>query len=911
MKALFIQLFLITTLLSLVGCGSKENSVSLKVSSSFAMTNAGYTGGLVVSGKNAIGQRFVKTVFGGTSLDIVLPDGAWDISVVGWDGSAPTAGQAPFDGVPYCGKASINLASNDASVSVKVNSANCLTSDFSGGAFVDTTPAQPVIHPLKIVTCGSFYKHNIFPATKITAANAAGISSDFCSNVADHPLELKSRTKSIKLIPIDKSFNGAYSGQPANNPFCLTESDGIFHLPQMIPVSGLPIQIALYEDSACQKQSTFLLFPDGLKDGYAPKFDSIFAHKGSDTNPVPSKANRLIISDNGLNRGWSPFYNQMPQMKCSTGFCGDFVALTSGPKYSDAIFDFFMEVDYQGTVNEPQPINFPASSDICTAVVAGHPGSVSGVPNSLDITGCSFSTSNDKGQITLMVKPQTGGTCSIEQNGICRSPTQKFMLLVNGEYKEIYFNGKKDYGTNQPVQFGHLYVPVRQATVSSSCGIYNFLNITATSNNVLEPIIVCTPTSPPMLVAKPYYNPTNKSFQVDDSGTYYGQISFDDATTSEFKNLVMLPPDAREQRNLMSVIFESIGGTGFLESFKYDNNNNNGGDDDQSRAYGSIKRAREMFSPDGPGGVFGDANPDVCSSTVGTKQIRHTDKDGTHDYEITVANIDGNTSTDAKHVRPLAYCDDVNLVPGGCVVDAPSNYGRYEKSMLVKKDGVPNEIALFDCGVIGNPGVPTQSGRIESISNEYQEGKYRREKELIYWNTYNQLYARFEIYSRQMESASSNYAVKSRDERRYEKVFKYQAAQDKIHGRVFRYSTNLDSSTSNISQNLTAARFQLYRPSSTWEYSYAFFDFHVPQTTDLFAASGEYLALKQDIFMNNHFCGTNFRFPLPYTYAQNCSTTNFISTEPAPVHGTFNNYEDIKGTAFDPLMNAGYFPISW
>lgn len=104
MKALTIHTILTTSLLMLMGCGSKESNVSLKVTSGFALSSAGYTGGLVVSGKNSTGQRFVKTVFGGSSLSVVLPDGSWELSVVGWDGSAPAINQPPFSGTPYCGK---------------------------------------------------------------------------------------------------------------------------------------------------------------------------------------------------------------------------------------------------------------------------------------------------------------------------------------------------------------------------------------------------------------------------------------------------------------------------------------------------------------------------------------------------------------------------------------------------------------------------------------------------------------------------------------------------------------------------------------------------------------------------------------------------------------------------------------
>jgi hypothetical protein len=884
------------TLLTLVGCGSKENAVSLEVTSSFALSAAGYSGGLVVSGKNAIGQRFVKTVFGGTSLKVVLPDGAWDLSVVGWDGVSP------FNGDAYCGKSSINLSGTDASATVTINEANCLNSDFSGSPFVNTGISK--IYPLKIVTCGAFYKHiSDSSFTKLTEVNSTSATSDFCS-FSVHPVDLRSRTKSIKLIPIDKNFNGAYGGQPSNNPVCVTGSEGVFNLPQQIPVAGLPVQIAFYEDSACKKQSSFVLFPDGLKQGYAAKFDSIVDHKTADAI-MPSVANRLIVSDNGINRGWSPFYAQMPFFKCSTGFCGDFVAGFSSAKYADAIHDYFMEVDYQGTVNEPQPLVFPASSNICSAVIANHPSTVPGYTNYLDTPSCTYSVVDGKGQITVMVKPKVSQSpCLSELNDICRSPAQKFILIVNGEEKEIYFSGKKDYGGSvQPVPFSHLFVPVRQATNISTCLAYDINNVSNAGTNVLQPVLDCVDPAAtlPLILAKAFYNSGNKSFQVEDSGTNWGEITFDDASAAMTKNLLMLPPDAQEQRNLTNLIFETIGGTGWPESFKYENNNDSDGD--EYRAYGSIRRAREIFSPDGPGGLFGDANTDVCSTTVGTKQIRLTHKAQPHDIEITITNINGNTSVDSRHLRPTAYCNDTNLTPGSCGVAAPQNYGKFEKAMLIKEDGVAKEVVLFDCG--------SKIGRYEAVHSDMWGGKYQRGKELMYWNTQNSAYARFERYSRQMESSVSNFASTTRSERSFEKVFKYTGAQDKVHGRFYKYSTYIVPETSAVSQNMTAARFQLYKPSGSWDYSYAFFDFHEPSTNDLFPSTGEYSTLKTDAFTHTHFCGTGFKFPQDFLYNKDCSTSNFISSEVAPLFGTFTSYQHIKGTNFDPIMNSGYFPVSW
>ena len=157
-----------------------------------------------------------------------------------------------------------------------------------------------------------------------------------------------------------------------------------------------------------------------------------------------------------------------------------------------------------------------------------------------------------------------------------------------------------------------------------------------------------------------------------------------------------------------------------------------------------------------------------------------------------------------------------------------------------------------------------------------------------------------------MESSTSNYSVKTFDERKFEKIFK-DSIVDKVHGRVYKYSTYSNPN----SQNVTAERFQIYRPSTDWNYTYAFYDFHEPFATDLFPEIGEYSTLKTETFTNTHFCGSVFTFPQTFSYSTNCSTSNFISSEPNTVHGTFNSYQHIKGTNFDPVMNTGYFPVSW
>ncbi len=913
MKVLLIHCLIVLTLLPLVGCGSKENSVSLKVSTSFAMTAAGFSGGLVVSGKNSIGQRFVKTTFGGSSLNVVLPDGAWDLSVVGWDGVAPYSGDV------YCGKSTINLASSDANKTVSVSKANCLTSDFSGGAYITIPPAAgvpAVIHPLRIVTCGSFYQHNAIGGIN----DIAGISapSNYCT-LPNHPLDLRSQTKSIKFIPIDKNFNGPFSSSTAVSSFCKTTSDGsVFHLTEKIPVSGLPIKIAFYKDSTCQDQNGFVLFPDGIKDGYSLKFDSLLKNNLSDNGGVA--ANQLFVSDNGINRGWSPFYHLMPAMICSGKFCGDFEAATTNPvKYNDAIFDYFLETKHPN--NTSQSLVFPASSDICNTVNA--PTTLSGTTppaNDLATPTCSYSVVNGIGRITVWVKPKT--TCTSGLDSICSSPYNKFVLTVAGQEKEIYFSGKKNYnGSVQPVPFSHIPVGVA-ATTSTDCANVTMTTPTYSVGDVLTPIVSClvstlfTIDAKATLYAMPFYSTTLKTFQVGNYGVNalgtaevnyganYGSVAYTDSTNHS-TNLLMLPPSDQEQKQLMTLLFESIGGIGIPDTFKNDGNFNQ---DSELKAFGALKQAREFLSTDGPSALFDHTG--TCANTVGTKTITMMQQDGLHTMEITISNIAGVSYPDDKFKRPAAYCYDAVIgTPNDCLITAGENYGYFDKSMTIKKDGIPEQIMLFDCG--------SKRGRLESLNRDLRYGQYRREKKLMFWNTTNSLYSRFELYSREMESANSNFSNPTRNQRRFEKFHKADGGENKITGRIYSYELNnyISGGVSSPDTKVHAARISLSKGATDWEYSYSFYKLN-DSPSNLFSTANPYAALKANTFpdADPHFCGTIFRFPLTYAYNTNCSSSGFTTTESPSVFGTFNSYNSVAPSSFDPLMNDVdnvFFPVSW
>jgi len=850
-----------------VSCGSKVSEVNLEVSSSFAITNAGFSGGLVVSGKNTLsGQRFVKTVFGGTSLNVTLPDGTWDMSVVGWDGATPTAGQAPFSGTAYCGKKVVSLASSDIRANIEVTSANCLNADYSGGAYV----VGAAIHPLKIVTCGSFYKHTVNPATKITSANSPTINSDFCSKSAfSHPVDMQSRSKSIKLIPINKNFDGPYQAQSANNPYCVPETtgnSGVFNLAQSIPVSNLPVQISFFDDSNCQKLSGSVLFPEGLKLGPPTKFDSIFENKTADSSG-PSVANRLIISDNEFHRGWSPLYHLMPDVKCRSGFCGE---LPVG-----AIFDYFAEINYPS--NNPWQLNLPAAADTCPAIIASKSG-----PYNLT---CTWDPANKK--VNLSATPKF--TCTGMENSICRSPENVFNFTSDGVNKKIYFQGRKDYSGVKSIRFSHFYENVFTEGDSTTCEQLDTATPASTGSSILIPDSKCVMLDGPVVQAIASYNPSTKTFRVDDSGAKYGTVSFVDGPST--KNLIMLAPDEYEQKDVLKAITSSIGAANLKESFTehQGNNENDSNHHPNEDKYGTMRKVRNIFSTNGPSMLF-DHNTS-CLALSGTKSITIVEKDGESNfYEVTVS-TNSITSPDTLLTRPNSICVANNPDTSSCTL----NSGKFEKRMAIKKNGVLEEVVLFDCS--------QKSGRLESVEYDLDQGKYRRNKDILYWNTDELANSRFENYSISMEATSSDFFSLTRESYRFEKIHK--TGLDSIDGRVIEYSSGVDE-LAQVYQNIHNLRFNLV-DSSGFKLTYSDLNFHEPAGVNFFT-DANYTSFAANSLADQHFC-SNISFP--FVFLGSCFSYNYATGQPALLGPAIMNYQVVKPVTLKSTISGGYLPISW
>ena len=851
MKVSLTHSLLLLALTSLVSCGNKNNSVNLNVTSSFALSAAGYTGGLVITGKGPNNQTFTKSVIGGTSVSIALPDGSWEMSVVGWDGGVNPNGGF-FTGKPACGKAVVTLASSDSTANVDITEANCRGADFSGGEFVDTTLGR--IHPLRIVTCGSFYNHVGGTVLKIEQSNQSNIPSSFCQNT-DHPADLRSRARSLKLNFLNKDLTGNFV--PLENPVCLQIGNGLFNVPEQIPVKGFPVHISLYDDSQCSKMSSEILFPSGILNGN-PKKHSIFGNK-TDSGITPPIANRLILSDNEFNRGWSPLYGLMPEIKCGTDFCIDQINNPTN-------YDFFRQIDYSAA---PQPfsVRVPANGEVCSNFAA---------------TGMSFENCNlhsEDNELELRFNPMNG--CSAFKNDICRSPETIGQFTVGPRTYRVFLAGEKKYTSIQPIRFSLL--PETIFTSANICSSYG----TITPTGTIIPDVDCVVDSANSSIRVKAKN-VSGTFAVDEASV--STITF----TGGPRSVVMLPPDQRSNKSVLNAISDLTGFGQVPETFLMNEGSDNGSHDKPNeKRYGSLRQIRETFSSQGASMLF-DHNVS-CANLNGRESITMNKDGDTETYEVTIETVPG-ASTDPLTKRPLAYCapSDPNAPAATC--QATSNAGNFEKKMTIRKNGVLEEIIAFDC--------TQKAGRRESRNIEHAQTSFRREKEILYWNTEDSTKARFEVYRVDSEATDEVFSQINLREKSYsfEKVYKSDLTS--VNGQVIRHSQHRDYQ-GNLTQSMEHTKFRLISSSGN-RLSYANLNFYDDLSKNYFA-DPKYSSVWADDFSAPHFCHV---FDFPFAPGTSCTSYPFV-TGAQPVHGPAStSYLLLAPNNINPILNSGYFPVT-
>lgn len=175
------------------------------------------------------------------------------------------------------------------------------------------------------------------------------------------------------------------------------------------------------------------------------------------------------------------------------------------------------------------------------------------------------------------------------------------------------------------------------------------------------------------------------------------------------------------QRSLIDLIGSS--NDAIPETFFHPHNR----DDDEGRAFGALSEVRDMFSPDGPGGVMGISGTpvtftDACNQISGTKEITLYDSEKmlNETFKITVHN----TPTSSPNGL---FCNILNRDETDCALNGTG----FEKRMVIHAYSfstfVPVIALEFNC--------TNFLGRLESRITHFDNYERRQSQEIINWNT--------------------------------------------------------------------------------------------------------------------------------------------------------------------------------
>jgi hypothetical protein len=371
-KTYLQNLFVLLSLTGLAGCGAGGSNTSLEVSRAFATTNTSFGGGLIISGKNLTTGRFFSQGLT-TSKDFrtTLEKGKWKISAVGWDGGGTPGTEKLFAGIPYCGSVEADLASDQESVTLNINQANCNTNEFTAGR-VDGSGNLREFGA--IITCNTFLNPTVGPASTGAISShyiAPGTGTDmFCANAAP---DLQTKVRATKIYAMNKlpgqatesmGFNsGCMRGLASPNESVIFPTNasnpytGGYTL--KLPFNNVPYTIVTYEDVTCTKPLAIYPFKNGLMAGHPEAFDHLVLDRGS----LDSK---LILPGNDMRRAKSALVNLMPYLK----------------RYNSASPEKFNTVPSTGYTS----LTYPAFNGVTTTVTIeesdcgdsfGHSGNIS------------------------------------------------------------------------------------------------------------------------------------------------------------------------------------------------------------------------------------------------------------------------------------------------------------------------------------------------------------------------------------------------------------------------------------------------------------------------------------------------------------------------------------------------------
>ena len=299
------QCLLLSVLFIIHGCGTRnQTETTLKVSNSFSITSRGYTGGLIIHGKNlSTEEKFTQSLKDGVQFTAILNKGEWLLSAIGW------RGDSKFNGTPHCGKVNTKLSNEQETVYISMNSTNCGDPFFPKGE-VDSEKNIKKIN--FIGTCDTFFEKVPLPTDTIsTVIVGTTTSKDFCDD-PNFPADLKSKVSSIKIFGLNKkphelSYSFGFESDCMGRDLNSTSTFSLKNL--ILPLNEIPLAIKTYEDIDCKNPIAEFMFKDGLVQGDTTEFDHLLLDDLSSSTqaagtPPPLK---LILPSNDLKRGLSPF----------------------------------------------------------------------------------------------------------------------------------------------------------------------------------------------------------------------------------------------------------------------------------------------------------------------------------------------------------------------------------------------------------------------------------------------------------------------------------------------------------------------------------------------------------------------------------------------------------------------------
>lgn len=494
------RIFIFSTLLSLftlAGCGdSGKSKAKLEVSSGFLASNAGFEGGLIISGKNhTTGQIFSVDVVTGVQKQLELPKGQWTFVAVGWDGGTTIGGTSgggttnggtssggttnggtlgsgtslkKFGGVPYCGTTNVLLNASSQTVELNVTPARCGSDDvFASSQFRETSGDYTFLQLKTLKTCNSFYDHSegLLPTTeiyKVLYTKSKLLNPTFCTSADKMPLDLQSKIKSFKIHAINKTpdqpegslgfSTSCLVGNQDYNPSASGSGDYPSATTPLRLPTKIPLAIEIFNDNACTKSVAKYVFKSGLEVENPESFDSVFHYTDA--------GNVLLLPGTDVRRAVSPFTYLMPSFKCRDNG----ITLINCPTLPIIPLNTTTPFEYHGTngpsindTNQPNNELFDSSTKTCDGTYSSTDTSITNIICATDGNGIRLKYYKGAGTSGTVSKIRLNGvdTYSIvftnalaggfdSKRVTAYSTLTRLIGFSENNFPRSFFNGSKD-----------------------------------------------------------------------------------------------------------------------------------------------------------------------------------------------------------------------------------------------------------------------------------------------------------------------------------------------------------------------------------------------------------------------------------------------------------------------------------